>query len=242
MDIVDRHPSGRMSAQHMGTRRYGVNPACSFCLPDWNVVLTSTARFRLLLATGAIVDGHSVIAPVVHAPSMTNGGFAEAGAELLRLREATTALCSAVYGGQTVFFEHGARCEHNVKHLFCAHGHLHALPVSLSAKQVAIMVEELRRSLRNHSQMAEGVLAEWYDSGRTGEYFYFAARGQHHVFYPDASVHPAPRLFRRLFARVLELDPDRVVNWETQVESADLAAAAYHLRARLRHVGAVMGT
>ena len=226
----------QMSAQRVGTRRYGANPACSFCTPDRNVVLTSTARFRLLLATGAIVDGHSVIVPVVHAPSMTDAGFAEAGAELLRLRVATTALCSAVYGEQTVFFEHGASCKHDVQYLFCAHGHLHALPVSLSAEQVDMMVEELWRTLRNHSEMAEDEVADWYDSGRTGEYFYFAARGQHHVFYPDASAHPAPRLFRQLFAQVLELDPDRVVNWETQPDSADLAAAANLLRARLLHI------
>lgn len=228
-----------MSAQHPGTGRYGVNPACSFCTPDRNAVLMSTARFRLLLATGAIVDGHLVIVPVVHAPSMTDGGFAEAGVELLQLRGAVTALCSAVYDKPTVFFEHGASCKHDVKHPFCAHAHLHALPVSLSVGQVDMMVEELSRTLRNHSEMAEDVMAEWYDSGRTGEYFYFAARGQHHVFYPDASVHPAPRLFRRLFARVLELDRNRVVNWEAQPESADLAAEAYHLRARLRHLGAV---
>ncbi|MEH1166884.1 hypothetical protein V6V47_16010 [Micromonospora sp. CPCC 205539] len=225
-----------MTEQRGGSRKFDIVPHCPFCLPDPGLVLMSTPRLHVLVATGSIVPGHTVIVSKEHAPSLVNSGLRAAGADLLRVRGLVAAMSRLEYGKDTQFFEHGAGCQHEQSHVFCAHAHMHALPTSLTTTQTAFVVKQMRCQFTNYTAMTESETIAWYNSNREDEYFYFSGSGRHHVFYPDHRSRPAPRLFRRLFAQVLGLEPETVVNWEEQAEKTDLAMTAGRLRDALRDV------
>jgi ATP adenylyltransferase len=104
---------------------------CQLCARNthdiWNVPLLETPNFVVLPSLGALIEGWLLIVPKQHFVSF--GAIPDSlVAELLQLKEATSALLIRAYG-TVCAFEHGP--SYTGRHVGCGvdHAHIHLVPV-----------------------------------------------------------------------------------------------------------------